>query len=191
MKQTVIDVKIKGIRPLLQNDSFEEEEGETRKKGRVYDDMEESEKRLIKNKDGLICQKANHLEGCLIKSAVDFKFQGKKTYKELFKAGIFVEPLLIPHLITDWEIDKQPVRIGPAKVMRCRPRFDDWELEFQIRCTDDRIEPLTIRQILENAGSYVGIGDYRPRYGLFEVVKFGVVDAEKRSVSNRNRKALS
>lgn len=174
-KFALVNVTIKGARPLLMNDSFDEESGPS-KKGKVYDDAEECEKRLIKDKDGNICQKAIHFEASMIKSATEFKFQGNKTYKDLFKAGVFVEPLFIPHLLNKWEIDKQKVRIGSAGIMRARPRFDEWELEFQIRCMDDRIEFLVLKQVLENAGMYIGVGDYRPRYGLFDITKFELVN---------------
>lgn len=174
-KFILVDVSIKGTRPLLMNDSFEEELTPA-KKGKVYDDVEECEKRLIKAKDGTICQKAIHFEAAMVKSATEFKFKGHKTYKDLFKAGVFVEPLLIPHKITKWEIDKQSVVIGRARIPRARPRFDEWELEFQIKCMDDRIEFLVLKQVLENAGFYIGVGDYRPRYGLFDVTKFELID---------------
>lgn len=169
----VIDCSVKGTRPLLHHDSKEEEMG-VQKKGRVYDPQIESDKSLITDQNGKVCQHSRHLEATMIKSAVDFKFQGKKTYKELFKAGIFVEPLFIPHNNPDWVIDSQWERVQTARVMRHRPRFDDWSLDFQIECKDDRIEALTIKTILENAGKYYGIGDKRPRYGLFEVTKFEV-----------------
>lgn len=168
--QLIIGVSIKGSRPLLQNDSFDEEKP---RPGQHYDPQEEAEKRLILNGD-TICQKATHLEGCMIKSAADFKFSGRKTYKEGFKAAVTVEPLFIPHLKPEWVIDSQSVRIGKARIMRSRPRFDDWALDFQIICKDQRIQPVVIKEILENAGQNVGIGDYRPRYGLFEITKFDV-----------------
>jgi len=173
-KFILINVAVKGVRPLLMNDSFDssDEESGPSKKGKVYNDVEECEKRLIKDKDGNICQKAIHFEAAMVKSATEFKFQGHKTYKDLFKAGVFVEPLFIPHILTKWEIDKQSVVIGRARVPRARPRFDEWELEFQIRCMDDRVEFLVLKQVLENAGMYIGVGDYRPRYGLFDVIKF-------------------
>ena len=174
MRQTtIVDVEIKGIRPLLQNDSFDEDSIKT-KSGKVYIDKEEAEKRLIFGKGKTICQKASHLEACMVKSATDFKFKGQKTFKDVVKAGVVVNPLFVPHLNTSWEIDKQSVKIGKARVPRCRPRFDDWNLKFEIQISDDRIEPITLKSILENAGLYVGIGDYRPRYGLFEVTSWQV-----------------
>lgn len=174
IKEIVINCHIRGLRPLLMNAFGSEEEKSAAKKGKVYDDKEEAEKRLYLDKDGNICQPATHLEACMVKSAADFKFAGKKTYKDIFKSGIFVDPLMIPHLKSDWDIDKQSVVVQRSRILRCRPRFDDWELKFRILVRDDRIEPLVVKQILENGGKYVGIGDFRPRYGLFEVVEFEV-----------------
>jgi hypothetical protein len=80
-----IEVTITGIRPLLQN-AFVQNSSNTAntvKKGQSYDDLEEAHKRLITDSDGRICQPAMHLEGCLVKAATEFKFQGKKTYKDL------------------------------------------------------------------------------------------------------------
>lgn len=58
--------------------------------------------------------------------------------------------------------------------MRHRPRFDDWELDFEIHVLDEQIKPDVVNGILTDAGQYVGIGDYRPKYGRFMITKFEV-----------------
>jgi hypothetical protein len=46
-------------------------------------------------------------------------------------------------------------------------------LEFEIINKDPTIiNKDVLKQILIDAGKYYGIGDYRPDYGLFEVIKF-------------------
>jgi len=169
------EVTVRGIRSLMQNPMAEEvadADEKIGKKGEIYVDQDEAEKRLIKNDKDVICQPASHFEASMIKSATDFKFKGHKTYKELFKAGVIVKPELIPHKNQEWRIDKRSVKIGKARVARCRPIFDEWELTFTIECYDDRIPKKVIESVLENSGYYYGVGDYRPRYGLFEVVSF-------------------
>lgn len=166
-----IKVAVKGTRPLLQNQFRVATEGPP-KKGQVYDDEMEVKQRLIIDDKGKICQPALHFEAAMIKSAAEFKFQGRKTFKDLFKAAVFIEPMLIPHKLTRYVIDRQAVVIAKARIIRCRPRFDKWELYFTILVNDDRIQPLVVKQILENAGKYHGIGDYRPRFGLFTVSVF-------------------
>jgi hypothetical protein len=56
--------------------------------------------------------------------------------------------------------------------MKGRGRMDDWSLKFELVCIDDRATANDIKEILEYAGTYIGIGDYRPRYGRFEVTDF-------------------
>lgn len=171
LNSEIYRVKVKGIRPLLQNLMAEEEAGNVRK-GQVYDDMEEATKRLVTDNEGNLCQPSSHFESAMIKSGVDFKFKGHKTYKELIKAGVVIQPDLIPHKITHWEIDKRTVKIGQARIRRCRPKFPEWELEFELHNTDDRVSGATLKDVLENAGHYYGVGDYRPKFGLFEVLEF-------------------
>lgn len=173
-----VNCEVTGFRPLLQNDlnAMELDAQQTvAKKGQVYEPEEEAEKRLTLNTEKVVCQRATHFEAAMTKSATGFKFQGMKTYKDLFKAGVFVEPLLIPHLNQEWVIDTQFVKIGAARVPRCRPRFDEWKLKFTLSVTDDRVPPAVLKSILEEAGRSQGVGDYRPRYGLFEITKWELI----------------
>lgn len=175
MCEIKIEVHVRGVRPLLQNKFPEESKNNLpSKKGKNYDDRAEAEKRLEKNNDNIICQPASHFEAAMIRSAVEFKFEGRKSYKDLFKGGVFVSPDMIPHKKQKYTIDKRPVSVNRSKIWRCRPRFEKWELAFQVTILDDRIQPRTVKDVLENAGKYLGIGDYRPRFGLFEIVKFKI-----------------
>jgi hypothetical protein len=172
MDEIRISCRIKGSRPLLMNAFTGSGDDGPAKKGRIYNDEDEARKRLYLDPEGRVCQPATHLEASMVKSAGDFKFVGRKTYRDIFKSGIFVEPDLIPHVKAGWSIDKQSVVVQKARILRCRPRFDDWEPLFRVIVRDDQVEPLIVKDILENAGKYVGIGDYRPRFGLFTVESF-------------------
>lgn len=55
-----------------------------------------------------------------------------------------------------------------SRVMRTRPRFNRWSLEFTIVADDKVFNIDDIIHILSIAGSKIGLSDYRPRYGLFE-----------------------
>lgn len=175
MEETIIDVTIKGTRPLLQN-KFQDDSDKDRtsKKGKIYDDKSEAEKRLEKNEKNIICQPAAHLEASMVKAAVGFKFSGRKSYKELFQSSVFVEPILIPHKTPKYKIDKRAVTVNRSKIWRVRPRFDNWTLSFQIIVRHDRIFSHLVNDVLQAAGKFYGIGDYRPKFGLFKVAKFKV-----------------
>ena len=166
-----ISVSIKGVRPLLMNE-FQPEDG-TSKRGKIYDPNEECQKRLIKNSDGVICAKSSWIEGALVSSGTEFPFKGRKTYKTILQAGLYVDPDLIVLDNQDWEIDMRQVKIQRSSIMRHRPIFREWSLDFDIVITsEDLIQPAILKTILENAGQVKGIGDYRPKFGLFEVTKF-------------------
>lgn len=61
-----------------------------------------------------------------------------------------------------------------GKVMRYRPRFDKWSINFKVRLYDE-MDIDEFKQILEIASCQIGLGDFRPRFGLFEIKQFKVV----------------
>lgn len=67
--------------------------------------------------------------------------------------------------------DVRAVTIGQAKVMRTRPVFHDWSAEFTVQYDEEAISEAEIMQSITNCGKYVGIGDFRPRFGRFEAEK--------------------
>lgn len=175
-----VKVEVKGISPLLQNrfpiEDFMEGNRTTQKgKGadkRIYDPQEESLKRLYKTSEGEIYQPAEHFEKSMEKAAVNFKMKGRKTFKDAIQAGVIVTPFAIIHKIQKWEIDLRRVVIQGKAILRARPMFPEWELSFNLECIDDRIRPEEIKDILDYAGKFVGVGDFRPKFGRFMVTKF-------------------
>ena len=51
-----------------------------------------------------------------------------------------------------------------------RPKFDKWELEFEVQVDSEVIDESDIRQWLEVAGYSVGLSAWRPKYGRFVVL---------------------
>lgn len=188
-----VDVKVKGVSPLLQH-RFPMPDYETMGKGGhqqsgAKDYRDEWKQSLYVDADGDIFHPATHFERAMVKAAAQFKIQGKrgKTYKDLVSASVFVTPEEIPfnmkapdELDTDADkplyLDLRPVVIQRARVARIRPAFKPgWELEFQIEVIDDQMPIEMLHEILSYAGKAVGVGDYRPRFGRFQVVKFEVI----------------
>jgi hypothetical protein len=59
------------------------------------------------------------------------------------------------------------VKVQQNRVMRCRPMFRQWRTAAE-GTLDTRVLSLDeLRGIAETAGSMIGIGDWRPRYGRF------------------------
>lgn len=65
-------------------------------------------------------------------------------------------------------------KIGTSKHIRVRPQFTQWEARGSLAVWDEQIDDKAIAQILDYAGQYKGLGDWRPGgktpgpYGTFE-----------------------
>jgi len=62
-------------------------------------------------------------------------------------------------------------RVGNQKnsIMRCRPMFPDWSLDVPVIVETSVLAREDLILIAERAGLMIGLGDYRPRFGRFEV----------------------
>ena len=56
-----------------------------------------------------------------------------------------------------------------STVMRTRPIFREWELEFTVHFMPDIVDEHSLDEAVEIAGKLIGLSDYRPKYGRFEV----------------------
>lgn len=181
-----VKVSIKGTSPLLQHRyefRLDCDERSKKKTGRK-DYTEEWKAALYTDPKLGVVQPAVHIESAMIKAAGDFQIpgKGKKTYRDLFKSAVFVSPELVPHGLKGapdellkkgkLRVDRRLVRIKGAGVERLRPRLDEWSLSFTVEIHDDQLHPDVVRDVLIHAGRFVGIGDFRPRHGRFDVIEF-------------------
>jgi len=61
-----------------------------------------------------------------------------------------------------FELFVKRAKVGQAKHVRVRPRFDSWEVEGSITVFDSMISRDVLENILTFAGFYSGLGDWRP-----------------------------
>ncbi|NBT52224.1 MAG: hypothetical protein EBV86_14270 [Marivivens sp.] len=61
------------------------------------------------------------------------------------------------------------VKVQQNKVLRTRPKFKNWSLTTTVMYDPDITNESTVLQAFKDAGRFVGIGDWRPKYGRFEV----------------------
>lgn len=79
-----------------------------------------------------------------------------------------------------WDVDTRAVRIPSTggRILRHRARFNDWALEFDVNLDESMIGVKTFRDIVDDAGSKIGLGDFRPDckgpFGKFKVVTWKV-----------------
>lgn len=75
-------------------------------------------------------------------------------------------------------VDRRPVRVEKARVFRCRPRFNEWQIDFSLLVDDSLMNPENVKAALDWGGHRKGIGDFRPRFGRFEVEQWEEVENE-------------
>jgi hypothetical protein len=79
-------------------------------------------------------------------------------------AGLWGEPGKSPF------VDMRPVRVGTARIDRCRPVFRDWLIEAEVIADPQQIDPEEFAEVARLAGEMQGLGDYREMYGRFSVL---------------------
>lgn len=103
--------------------------------------------------------------------------RSRKSAMDLFKAGVIVLTPLSSVGKTEWDyLHKCRVVVQRNGITRTRPALKaGWEVEFDIQINlPEYIEPSILNEVIANAGRLLGIGDFRPTYGQFQVTKFSV-----------------
>jgi hypothetical protein len=104
----------------------------------------------------------------------------RKSAMDLFKAGVVT---LTPYAslgVKDWDYeDRKRVMVQRNGVTRCRPAMKaGWQAEIDLQVAlPEYIHADLLHDTLVNAGRLIGVGDFRPTYGRFQITKFEVVGA--------------
>lgn len=143
-------------------------------KAKKSDDVESYVYRTI---DGELAIPGEYLRGAIINAA---KFRQdprspRKSAMDLFKAGIVVTSTLATLGVTDWDyLDRRRVMIQRNGINRTRPAMRaGWKATFDLLIVlPEYIDQNSLRETIESAGRLIGIGDFRPTFGRFGIVKF-------------------
>ena len=129
---------------------------------------------LYVDEHGAPCLPGEVLEGCLAEGAKKYKLA--KTVKGAVIIDgnwpiIYTGPKDIDKL---WEggghIKLAGVGLRGQRVIRCRPMFPEWSIEFEVQWDPTMLkDEEQLFEIVEAAGM-CGVGDWRPKFGRFEVV---------------------
>jgi len=65
-------------------------------------------------------------------------------------------------------VDMRSVVIQRARIMRCRPIFREWELNFTVGFNADIFNEDDVIDLIDTGGQLIGLCDMRPRYGKYE-----------------------
>ena len=155
------------------------------KKGSKAKKSDNIESFVHRNEDGIICLPAEYLRMAVVQAA---KFRQdprspRKSAMDLFKAAVVSLSPLSPIINRDgkfskkWDFeDRRRVQVQRNGITRTRPAFKDgWSTEVSLMVVlPEYIDPSTLHETISAAGRIIGIGDFRPTYGRFQVTRFEV-----------------
>lgn len=183
-----IEIEITGVTPLLVHRFGEEaEQGKETRRIMVEkrDPRVEATKAAYIAKDGTFYFSAFSIPNAMAAAGSSHKMKGsRKTLRFVVPSAIRMAGDAITICngsgkpAKDFEVDSRPVTIPSTKgrIMRHRPRFDQWSASFTMMVNDDLLAPETAHQLLNEAGMTIGVGDFRPEkrgpFGTFRVTKF-------------------
>jgi hypothetical protein len=101
----------------------------------------------------------------------------RKSAMDLYKAGVVALTPLASFGVKKWDYeDARRVTIQRSSITRIRPAMKKgWRLDFEFLINlPEYIEANDFREVIESAGRLIGVGDFRPTYGRFGVVRFDV-----------------
>lgn len=132
---------------------------------------------VYRTEGGELAIPGEYLRGAIINAA---KFRQdprspRKSAMDLFKAAIVVTTPLASLGVEAWDyLDRRRVMIQRNGVNRTRPAMKvGWIAEFHLTVLlPEYVDKNALRETIESAGRLIGIGDFRPTFGRFGIVKF-------------------
>jgi hypothetical protein len=133
---------------------------------------------VYRDDDGGLCIPGEYLRQAIIHAA---KFRQdprspRKSAMDLYKAGVVTLTNLAPLGVRTWDYeDKRRVVIQRAGVNRTRPAMKQgWKATFDLMVlTPEYISKQDLNDVITTAGRLIGVGDFRPTFGRFQIVGFG------------------
>ena len=118
------------------------------------------------------------VQRALVNGATFSKGKGRATLQKQVAACVIVWPEYLILNPQTYDIDSRPVVIAATKgrIVRHRPRFNDWQITCTMELDTGLISEKELRQIVDDTGSRVGLLDFRPEkkgpFGRFTVTQW-------------------
>lgn len=181
----VVEFEIEGVSAILfhawNNEAVAEKA--VAKKGSAAKKSDNVESYVYRNDKGEIS-----LPGVYVHSSMQYaaKFKQdprspRKSAFDLFKAAISPLTEYASLGSAKWDyLDERRVLVQRNAIMRQRPAFNaGWKAEMQFVVNlPEYVDPHFFQEVLTLAGRAIGVGDFRPTYGRFQITKFEILDLE-------------
>lgn len=176
-----LDIEITGITPLLMN-RFNIDEQQTKVKDKNLTPRETALRVCYEDSEGKLYYPTTNIYACLIEAGKfhkDGKIKITTARSSIIPAGIMIdgETIYFREPVS-WEVDSRGAVVPSTggRIVVHRPRLDTWCLNFTLTLDTKMFSPKLIRTIVDDAGSKVGLGDFRPArkgiYGRFVVTNW-------------------
>lgn len=178
-------VEIEGTAPILfhrwSNEAVAEKAAAAKNsRTKKTDDVESYVYRMPTNKN--LALPGEYLRQSIIHAA---KFKQdprspRKSAMDLFKAGIVVLTEYADLGVKDWDyLDQRRVMIQRNAITRARPALNTgWKAQVELLVNlPEYIDSRLLLGVINDAGRLIGVADFRPTYGRFQVTRFEVLDA--------------
>ncbi len=177
-------VTLSGISPYSQSRHYTDPPKEEKESPKAYEERTWMW-RCHYNKEGNVFIPPMAFKNCLSEAAkylsIQIPGEGKATYTKHFEAGVMVLqgldlPVKRKDVKGEWLfVPSDGKRGGSKRVEKCFPIFHEWSGQISYTVLDDKITNEVFERVLAEAGSFIGIGRFRPRnngyYGRFNVDK--------------------
>lgn len=176
-----VEVRIRGDADLLFHRwNCEAVEAKARAaKGSAAKKTDDIESYVYRNDDGELCLPGEYLRQAVIGAA---KFRQdprspRKSAQDLIKAAVVSLTPLASLGVTEWDYEHRcRVMVQRNGVTRVRPAMRaSWQATFIFMVNlPEYVSQELLLGLLTDAGRLIGVGDFRPTYGRFQVVTFKV-----------------
>jgi hypothetical protein len=146
-------------------------------KGSAAKKSDDIESYVYRNDAGELCIPGEYLRQAIIGAA---KYRQdprspRKSAVDLAKAAVVSLTPLASLGVKEWDYEHRcRVQVQRNGITRVRPAMNaGWSVTFHLQVNlPEYIAPEMLHSLLTDAGRLIGIGDFRPTYGRFQVVKF-------------------
>lgn len=177
-----VSFTIEGVSPILfhrwSNESVAAKSSAA--KNSVAKKTDDVESYVYRDDEGGICIPGDYVRGSMV-TAAKFKQDPRsprKSAMDLYKAAVIPLTILSPLGASTWDfLDARRVTIQRSAITRQRPGFNaGWRATFDFQVSlPEYVGEADFLDTLALAGRVIGIGDFRPTYGRFQVVSFDVL----------------
>jgi hypothetical protein len=143
-------------------------------KAKKSDDVESY---VYRDESGTLSLPGEYLRQAII-AAAKFKQDPRsprKSAMDLFKAGIVSETILASLGVKDWDyLDVRRVVVQRNGINRTRPAMRaGWQAQFRLTVLlPEYIDRVLLNDVISTAGRLIGLADFRPTYGRFQIIGF-------------------